>query len=248
MQAHPKGAHMKVQKARRRGAYTYCAVICNNPEVQALLPHFLVTAETRLPKKLHRAFKALPPTKLQLLRQKSSWVTAGSMVAIMTALKTALQPIVPAMKPILLLDCALPHLPKRVMSCARKLGIQLVFVPSCATSLAQPLDVFGFAGFKLYLRRKYVEQRTTALSGQPEDLAWLWQISQASRQYFASKTWAHAFEGVGCSRDVTVLHTALREFMGFPMHFPLPVKPTPAEMALVWPQRRRMGYAAKILF
>ena len=47
-----------------------------------------------------------------------------------------------------------------------------------------------------------MEQRKTTLHGQPEDLAWLWQIGQASREYFASKTWAHVFEGVGCNRDV----------------------------------------------
>ena len=135
-----------------------------------------------------------------------------------------------------------------VMSCARKLGVQLLYIPSCSTSLIQPLDVYGFSAFKMFLRRKYLEQRVTALGGHPEPLAWLWQVSQSPREFFASKSWAHAFQGVGRARDVTLLQSDLREFMDNPMLFPPPVKPTLAEMALVWPQRRRMGYAAGMLF
>ena len=244
----PKGPHMKLQKSRRRGAYTYVALICDNPAVQPLLPHFLISTKTRLPQKMCRAYHALPPTKLQLLRGESSWVTASCMVTMLKELKKALEPVVADMKPVLLLDCAMPHLPKIVMSCARKLGVQLLYIPSCSTSLIQPLDVYGFSAFKMFLRRKYLEQRVTALGGHPEPLAWLWQVSQSPREFFASKSWAHAFQGVGCARDVTLLQSDLREFMDNPMLFPPPVKPTLAEMALVWPQRRRMGYAAGMLF
>ena len=245
---HPKQPHMRLQKSRRRGAYTYVALICDNPAVQPLLPHFLISTRTMLPQKMCRAYHALPPTKLQLLRGESSWATASCMVTMLKELKKALGPVLAEMKPVLLLDCAMPHLPKMVMSCAKKLGVQLLYIPSCSTSLIQPLDVYAFAAFKLFLRRKYLEQRLTAVDGHPEPLAWLWQVSQSPREFFASKSWAHAFEGVGCGRDVTLLHSDLREFMGNPMHFPPPVKPSVVEMALVWPQRRRMGYAAGMLF
>ena len=201
-----------------------------------------------MPKLVARAFKALPPSRLQLLRGKSSWVTAETFVTILTELQKALQPWLPAVKPILLLDCACPHLPKKVLSFAQKKGLQLLFVPSCGTSLLQPLDIFAFAAFKIYLRRKYQEHRRTALDGHPDLLAWVWQLGQAGQDFFGKRKWAHAFAGVGCGGDVSQLHSSLKKFMGNPVSFPLPAKPTDAELALIWPKRRKMSYAAAYLF
>lgn len=245
---HPRGPHMTVRKDWRKISWTYCAVICNNPAIQAVLPHFLLCGEKRLPQRTVKAFQALPVTRLQLLRAKSSWVTAETMIIIVTALKEALKPWIPKVKPILLLDTACPHLPKRFMSSAKKQGFQLLYVPSCTTGLAQPLDVYAFSAFKMYLRRKYMEQRRTALEGQPELLAWLWQLSQAPQDFFASKKWTHAFEGVGTACNVTKLHSTLAAFMGHPTVFPCPAKPSAAEMALIWPKRRKMEHAASSLF
>ena len=123
-------------------------MIASRPCIQAALPHFLVCSESRMPKLVARAFKALPPSRLQLLRGKSSWVTAETFVTILTELQKALQPWLPAVKPILLLDCACPHLPKKVLSFAQKKGLQLLFVPSCGTSLLQPLDIFCFCSIQ----------------------------------------------------------------------------------------------------
>ncbi|CAL1163990.1 unnamed protein product [Cladocopium goreaui] len=131
---HPANAHMRVKKDTSRKTFTYVAMIASRPCIQAALPHFLVCSESRMPKLVARAFKALPPSRLQLLRGKSSWVTAETFVTILTELQKALQPWLPAVKPILLLDCACPHLPKKVLSFAQKKGLQLLFVPSCGTS------------------------------------------------------------------------------------------------------------------
>lgn len=245
---HPANAHMRVKKDTSRKTFTYVAMIASRPCIQAALPHFLVCSESRMPKLVARAFKALPPSRLQLLRGKSSWVTAETFVTILTELQKALQPWLPAVKPILLLDCACPHLPKKVLSFAQKKGLQLLFVPSCGTSLLQPLDIFAFAAFKIYLRRKYQEHRRTALDGHPDLLAWVWQLGQAGQDFFGKRKWAHAFAGVGCGGDVSQLHSSLQNFMGNPVSFPLPAKPTDAELALIWPKRRKMSYAAAYLF
>ena len=41
-----KGPHRKVRKDRQRGKYTYCATICDNSAVQAVLPQFLIGKST----------------------------------------------------------------------------------------------------------------------------------------------------------------------------------------------------------
>ncbi|CAK9043098.1 DDE-1 domain-containing protein [Durusdinium trenchii] len=220
----------------------------NFDETSAVLPHFLVCSEARLPKSVASGFAALPQTKLRLLRAKSSWVTADSMISILADVRKALAPWLPMVKPILVLDTASPHLPKKVMSFAKKQGLQLLFVPSCSTSLLQPLDIAAFGGFKQWVKRKNMVLRQTAVDGQPELLEFLWQLSQAPRDFFGGKKWAHAFEGVGCGRDVTKLHSALKKFMQHPESFPHSAKPSPAEMALIWPKRRKMSYAGACLF
>ena len=83
---------MKIRKDRRRGAYTYCALICSDPSIQPFLPHFLISSQTRLPSSLLRAYNALPRTQLQIIRGKSSWVTADCMLVILQAVKKALMP------------------------------------------------------------------------------------------------------------------------------------------------------------
>ncbi|CAL1157734.1 unnamed protein product [Cladocopium goreaui] len=184
----PGGPQMPVPKSRRRIAYTYGALLCSHPGIQAVLPHFLVCSEKRLPQTVAKGFAALPPTRLRLLRRKSSWVTTDCMIRI----------------------------------------------------LADVREVFSFFLCQLPALACY--------SGEPQQLEFLWQLGQAPREFFASRQWAHAFESVGCGRDVTKLHSALRNFMQNPVSLPLPAKPTPAEMALIWPKRRKMSYADACLF
>ena len=127
---------MPVPKSRRRIAYTYGALLCSHPGIQAVLPHFLVCSEKRLPQTVAKGFAALPPTRLRLLRRKSSWVTTDCMIRILADVREALQPWLPMVKPILVLDTASPHLPKRLMSFAKRKGFQLLFVPASSTGLA----------------------------------------------------------------------------------------------------------------
>lgn len=244
----PGGPQMPVPKSRRRIAYTYGALLCSHPGIQAVLPHFLVCSEKRLPQTVAKGFAALPPTRLRLLRRKSSWVTTDCMIRILADVREALQPWLPMVKPILVLDTASPHLPKRLMSFAKRKGFQLLFVPASSTGLLQPLDTSAFSAFKHWIKRKNQQLRRTAQGGEPQQLEFLWQLGQAPREFFASRQWAHAFESVGCGRDVTKLHSALRNFMQNPVSLPLPAKPTPAEMALIWPKRRKMSYADACLF
>ena len=244
----PGGPQMRVPKRRRRMAYTHGALICSHPGIQAVLPHYLVCSDKRLPKRVARGFAALPQTQLRLLRGTSSWVTADSMIRILADVRKAIEPWFPMVKPIVLLDTACPHLPQKVMAFAKKKQLQLVYVPASATAPLQPLDVAAFSAFKQWLKRKNQELRRTAHGGEPQDLEFLWQLGQAPRDFFASRCWSHAFASVGCGRDVNKLHSALKDFMQKPEAFPLASKPTAAEMALIFPKKRKMSYASACLF
>ena len=239
---HPARPHRRVQPDKRRATFTYCAIIADQPAVQATLPHFLLSSAARMPRQCFWAYMALPKTKLQLLRGKSSWVTSDDLVSMLKSLRTCLAPWMAEYQPVLLLDVAGAHLPKHVMGAARKLGLQLVYCPSSTTALVQPLDVYAFAPFKLWLKRQYQEQRQAEPDGQPSLLAWLFHVSQAPKCFFAAQKWQHSFAGIGTSQ-VCQLHSRLAEFMHRPNALPAPVKPKAEDFAVVWPKRRKMGYA-----
>ena len=239
--------HCTVRKEVQRAAYSYCATICNSTEVQAKLPHFLIANGSRMRQSVFRAFHALPATKLHVMRRKTAWVTAESLVFMVKALRKAVQPYVPEYKPILILDCACQHLPKGVLRAAKQCGFQVLFVPSCCTSLLQPLDCYAFGPFKQYLRSKYQELRQAEADGQAQEIAWLYHLGQAPRVFFSSRAWGKAFRGIGASRNISDLHPRLQEFMQA-ANFPLPVKPTREQVSAIFPKRRRMDYAYVSLF
>ena len=241
------GPHRKIKKERRRGSYTYCATICSNTTVQTVLPHFLIAKRTAISNKMMRAFHALPTTRLQLLRQKTAWVTAETMIAILKELKKALASF-KEYRFILMLDCASPHLPKKVLQAARRQGVQLLFVPSSATALVQVADVSAFGPFKAYLRKKYQELCSSSVDGQPEALAWLFELGQAPRKFFASRSWQKGFASIGASQNCSDLHSTLFRFMQNPQEFPGPVKPSRSQVLKIWPSRRKMDYAYASIF
>ena len=165
----PGGPQMPVPKSRRRIAYTYGALLCSHPGIQAVLPHFLVCSEKRLPQTVAKGFAALPPTRLRLLRRKSSWVTTYCMIRILADVREALQPWLPKVKPIVVLDTASSHPPKRLMSFAKRKGFQLLFVPASSTGLLQPLDTSAFSAFKHWIKRKNQQLRLLLENFSPAD-------------------------------------------------------------------------------
>ena len=60
-----KQPHAQVLKQHVRVAWTYVSVICNCKHIQGKLPHFLIGTQVKLTKKLLRAQRALPQTRLR---------------------------------------------------------------------------------------------------------------------------------------------------------------------------------------
>ncbi|CAJ1384733.1 unnamed protein product [Effrenium voratum] len=201
----------KVKKENLRGAMSYVALICDSAELQGKLPHYLIGSTVRLTKTIMKGIAALPATQLRILRRKSAWNTSEVMVAIIKDVSKTLQPVLDAgnVQPVLLLDCAPAHLPLPVMQAASDCGIQLLFIPSSCTHIAQPLDIRAFAGFKMYLKKVHRELRAASAEGLISPLAWIWHLTQAPRQFFAAKKWKPSFEAVGAGGP-TDLHVCTK--------------------------------------
>ena len=196
-------------------------------------------------KKLLRAQRALPQTRLRVLRQKSAWTSAANSAQIPKEIAEVLKSF-PSKQGVVLLDCAPAHLPRQVMAMARKCKLQLVYIPAQTTDYLQPLDLQGFSPFKQFLIRKHQELRSYSEHGLVPPLAWLWQCMQAPHEFWAARQWQKSFDAVGCNGPGQV-HKALQHFMGAGVPWPGPDRPTPQQMQCVWPARRQMAHAYKAL-
>ena len=238
-----KQPHAQVLKQHVRGAWTYVSVICNCKHIQGKLPHFLIGTQVKLTKKLLRAQRALPQTRLRVLRQKSAWTSAANSAQILKEIAEVLKSF-PSKQGVALLDCAPAHL--QVMAMARKCKLQLVYIPAQTTDYLQPLDLQGFSPFKQYLKRKHQELRSYSEHGLVPPLAWLLQCMQAPHEFWAARQWQKSFDAVGCNGPGQV-HKALQHLMGAGVPWPGPDRPTPQQMQCVWPARRQMAHAYKAL-
>lgn len=239
---------MKVKKQDVRGALTYVSIICDSKDIQCHLPHYLIGSEAKITKKFLRAQQALPQTSLRVLRRKSAWTTSADLVLILKELATVLKSW-PTLQPVLILDAAPSHLPKTVMQTARRCKIQLLFVPAGCTDKLQPLDLAAFSAFKSHLKRKQQVLRAGSVDGLIDPLAWVFDIMQCPRYFFAAKSWARSFESIGASNPPRAdrLHSELQRFFGEVIVMPEGSKPSAAELQSIWPERRRMAYAYKAL-
>ena len=106
----------------------------------------------------------------------------------------------PDLQAILLLDVASPHLAKEVMEAARLNQVQLLYIPAGLTDKLQPLDLTAFHSFKTHLKRRYQALRAGSFeAGLVDPLAWLFELMECPRKFFAAKRWKRTFESVGAS-------------------------------------------------
>ena len=134
----PKHARLRmgVRKQDVRGALTYVSIICDAPHIQGKLPHYLFGTETKPTQKLLRGQRRLPQTALHIVRQKSAWTSCKNITKIVRDLGKILKPY--PFQPISLLDVASSHLAKETMPCARRNGIQLLYIPAGCTDKFSP--------------------------------------------------------------------------------------------------------------
>ena len=179
-----KQPHTQVLKQHVRGERTYVSVICNCKHIQGKLPHFLIGAQVKLTKKLLRAQRALPQTRLRVWRQKSAGTSAANIVQILKEIAEVLK--------VFRQNKALYSLIVRRHTCHGR-SWQWHASASCSLYISaqrmdylQPLDLQGFSPFKQYLKRKHQELRSYSEHGLVPPLAWLWQCMQAPHEFWAA--------------------------------------------------------------
>ena len=93
------------------------------------------------------------------------------------------------------LDCALAHCHYSVAATADLLNIRLVYVPAKLTFMLQPLDVRGFASYKVVLKRALLAAEAADGHVLPE--RWAAAVSSLVRDFWRARLWRPSFEACG---------------------------------------------------
>ena len=180
-----------------RGSFSHVAFICDNTEIQPLLPQLILGNSRVLRKQDLDVLQPSLPDNVYLIRAKSSWLDAATFVAALKWLARALTPFKHTHDILLLMDCCYVHLHRDVLRAARKADIKVCFVPNKTTWLLQPCDTHLFRRYKAYLRRAYqaVQLRTASQDVPAVDLLSI--LIEIIRHVLQGIPWAKAFADNG---------------------------------------------------
>ena len=145
-----------INRSLKRGTATHVAAISHLPQIQALLPQFVLLNK--------RTFKGndIPsslPEGLIFIRDVSGWNTAEKMVLILEHIAKALISCTTKYQVVVLLDVASCHIDTQVISAANRLNLWLMYVPARLTFMLQPLDVACLQAYKSALNQLFVERQ-----------------------------------------------------------------------------------------
>ena len=218
---------------------THVAIICDRSEIEPRLPQVLIGNTHRFTQTLVAGALGSKPSNVHLFRRKSSWSNSTCMVEVLDLLAEALRDF-PAFQPILLLDTATCHMSDSVAAKAASLNIWLVPVPAGLIHLLQPLDVYGFAGYKEFLRNAYRTER--AAHGKVTPKSWLKLLFDMCTRFLNSRKWSVAFSKVGLGAHHTNFSTELQAI--FPQGRPQqpPTCLSGAELARMMPSNCKVRF------
>ena len=150
---------------------------------------------------------------------------------------------------VLVLAVASMHINPSVIRQARRLGVNLLFVPAEVTHLQHPLDTHGFALLKAWLRASYQELRQLSEDGEVTLSAWAKLFMQAPRNVFAKRRWESALTATGVLPGSVPLTRKLQGLVGSTMPSSCRTdQPTDADLKYIWPKRCRLEGFAHLLF
>jgi hypothetical protein len=152
-------AVQRVGRGKRRCYMTHVGVICDRPDLQPLMPQFIIGNERIFLARSIAALRAACPGNIILVRQKSAWNNDVLCATVVRRLAAVLAPHTATVQPILFLDAVRLHTTPRVLRACATAGIWPIVVPALMTWLLQPLDTDAFLPFKQRLRELYQSAR-----------------------------------------------------------------------------------------
>jgi len=192
---------------------THVALVADAAESQSLLPQVFLVNQHMVSV---GACQSEPNSSIYIWREPTAWSSSSMMIRIIDILYDHLPHVLEGYQPILILDCATPHLPSSVLEAATRLGFWVVFAPARITWLVQPLDVFVFRNYKRCLQKAHRRLISGAPGGVVTNALWLSQLTKTASEFLSHRNWHDAFVQTGATGSQTTLTKALESFNGLP--------------------------------
>ena len=184
-------------RGQRRGAFTLVAFICDDVEVQKVLPQIIVAAAPILSKSMAAAVQPRLARNVYVIRRKSAWVNTGLLVEIMKLVGKILKPWAATHQPVLLFDALPAHLAPEVLRTAGNNNLWTIVIPAKMTGLLQPLDTDAFAKCKAFLRSRYRDAAVASGDGKVTTEQILQDVNELCHSVLGLTNWACSFDKNG---------------------------------------------------
>ena len=181
----------------RRSAVTLVASVCDDLEIQPLLPQVILGNERVLTRADAQKINAEPVARVYCLRKKSGWVNKEILTQIIELMGVALKPWQQTRYFLLCMDACPCHCSSQIARACNKAGLHLFYVAASMTSSLQPCDTHVFARFKRFLRAGMETLRLQSVTGGTQTSEVLQLISKAVQGVLNSRDWTEAFSQTG---------------------------------------------------
>ena len=194
------GEH-KASLSARRMAVTLVASVCDDTEIQALLPQVILGNQRVMSKAEAHRMNAEPDASVYCVRQKSSWLNKEVLSKLVHLMGVALKPWQQSRYFVLCMDACPCHCCVEVVRACNKAGLHVCYVAASMTSVLQPCDTHVFARLKRFLRAGVERLRLQSETGETQTYDVLRLIGEAVRCVLNKNDWKEAFAQTGL-RDV----------------------------------------------
>ena len=203
--------YQNLKRAQMRSAVSHIALICDNTEIQALLPQYIIGNERLLRVEMLNELQVSLQPNVAVVRRRSSWVTGHLMRQLARAYAKTLAPFREKFQPILIMDVCNPHMDSGFLLALSKADIWPLFVPASMTWLLQPCDTHLFSKYKSFLAARYHEELLRSSDGCVSTRDMIACMSDAVRLVLQSFAWAPSFIGNGFDRGQRQLREKIKQ-------------------------------------
>ena len=228
----------EVSLRSRRGAVSLVCFACDDPVAQRLLPQVIVANERILPASVAAEFQASQRGNVFLVRRKSAWINATTLVRIISLLGAAVAPLLSTRHIILSMDACPVHIVPCVMRAVAAAGMHFLLIAAKTTKWMQPCDVAVFGALKHRLRQVFGETQVRAGAAELSPSVVLAILAAAVEEVVCGRDWSAAFRRCGLQTGWPTSKrflTALGPFAGRPTASDLP---TLAQLQSLFPRGR----------
>ena len=182
-------------RGQTRSNLSLVALLCDDSEVQAELPQYIIGNEHVLPAAVvaQLQMEGALLRNVRVLRRQSAWVNDALLAVVARHWGEVLSRHRAERQPILLVDSCNAHLGRKFLAACARAKIWVVCVPARLTWLMQPADTHCFALFKAWLRKAFHEALLANEDGKVFVKDVILQLNTAIRKVLQGRRWKGAF-------------------------------------------------------